>query len=674
LKYTIDYLLTGLRNVRSFEQRPTALEQDQLSTAEDDTRPPGAKESQTYERTPSVQNKASTRTIGVTSHAYAQTSPISVDVPMSSSLVFGAQIKNLAGLQSPDSNMVTSPDAPGGALASLSRSRFNIGLDASELPSEDDAQGLLDTVLSSIGQLQHFFEAREFSDRLAEAYQLQDFSSGKVGIWHIEMLLVLAVGQVLRNKCQQDGKQPPGLHYFLAAKSAMPDLCVLRATGTIAIEMLGLMAFYLQCVGHREDAYVHSGTALRLCISNGLNQPPSEGMVRSQREYWKRLWWTIYMQERRLTAAAGYPLAFHDDLIHTPMPVETPGFVSPKAMNVNIEIAITTGEIMKVVYSSRSTSETNFASNVQSILLRLTEIRKSIPHPISLDFPLPLQNITRVSATIYLMLFQAISLCTRPVLLHLARLAFQGGGRNVLDAATKPIQALTVTCIDAASHVLDILQALRAQQLLAPFGFFDLDAAFSAAFVFVLAAKVQPNDSRSEVRLSGTVSVFDFFVDHGNSVAVDRRSDIEQMHKQLLQNSEDESHPNTHNHAGDGVKEINAHFNVTDECHGYDNIPARSQGQAEGSNSTEHGELNLNWNSKLTSDNGAQQSYGSNDMVAGEPETFACLPMDFTIDDASLWEDPRDIYQYYNTENFMLSGSVETDWEQLERQIMPVTP
>ncbi|KAJ9655688.1 hypothetical protein H2198_005485 [Neophaeococcomyces mojaviensis] len=566
---------------------------------------------------------------------------------------------------------MTSPDGPGEALASLSRhTLLSINLNAAELPSEDAAQELLDTVLSSIGQLQHFFDPREFSDRLAQAYQFRDFTTGKVDIWHIEMLLVLAVGRVLQSKYQNDRKQPPGFHYFLAARSAMPDLCTLRATGTIAIEVLGLTAFYLQCVGHREDAYIHSGTALRLCISSGLNQPPSDHMVRSQKEYRKRLWWTIYMQERRLTAAAGYPLAFHDDVVHTPMPIETPGFMSPKTMNVNIEIAITTAEIVKVVYSSRSTSETDFASNVQSILLRLAEIRKSIPYPMSLDFSRRLHDITRASATIYLMLFQAISLCTRPVLLHLARLSFQGDQESVFEVAAKPVQALAATCIDAASHVLDILQALQAQQLLAPFGFFDLDAAFSAAFVFVLAAKVHPKDTRSAMHLGSMASLFDFFVDHGNSVALDRKSDIEQMRKQLLQTTDHVRHMNAHERAGNSAQTSNDRLNTTQDHESTNVITGMHQGRSKGKNTKEQSEPNLSSNPNLVNDD-RTQFCNLNAVFDTEAEAFTYLPMDFAVYDTSLWEDSHDIYQYYNTENLMLSGSIETDWDQLERQIIP---
>jgi proline utilization trans-activator len=189
---------------------------------------------------------------------------IDQDPLISSSLNFGLQITSLPA-KSP-SSVAQSPkrekeldnpvdDVYGvAALPELAEQR------AIDWPSLEGAHELLDRVLRALGQLQHLFEPRSFSDKLSNAFETQPPTVDRNDCWYLEMLMVLAIGELLGGTLQQ-GEHLPGSSYYLEALKNLPSFVALRSTGMTAIEVLGLMAFYQQCADRRNDAYLSVGTS-----------------------------------------------------------------------------------------------------------------------------------------------------------------------------------------------------------------------------------------------------------------------------------------------------------------------------------------------------------------------------------------------------------------------------
>lgn len=69
----------------------------------------------------------------------------------------------------------------------------------------------------------------------------------------------------------------------------------------------------------------------------------------------------------------------------------------------------------------------------------------------------------------------------------------------------------------------------------AKFGFFDLDATFSAAFVFVLVEAIGAGDRRDSnlARITAALGLLEYLSAHGNKAAGKRQADIEQMCRHL---------------------------------------------------------------------------------------------------------------------------------------------
>lgn len=112
-----------------------------------------------------------------------------------------------------------------------------------EWPSALRAHQLLDTVLTSLGELQHLFDPRAISDRLSMTLGSSG-SHNEDSIRKFQLLMVFALGQLLGGELQA-GETLPGLGFFHQVETQLPRLSLLRDLGLIAIETLGLMAFYL---------------------------------------------------------------------------------------------------------------------------------------------------------------------------------------------------------------------------------------------------------------------------------------------------------------------------------------------------------------------------------------------------------------------------------------------
>lgn len=162
---------------------------------------------------------------------------------------------------------------------------------------------------------------------------------------------------------------------------------------------------------------------------------------------------------------------------------------------------------------------------------------------------------------------------------------------------------------------------------LAKFGFFDLDAIFSTAFVFVLAATIYPDNESYLREINSTVQLFDYLSESGNQASHNRRADILQMcdHLGLFRELVD------------------------------------SPSQAGQTLACPHGQ-----NAQINRQ-GLVQS-----LIAGE------TPVDFSepalqwvtdIDQLLLQQDPHNFYSLYSNNGLPLAGTVETDWETLESQI-----
>jgi proline utilization trans-activator len=137
-----------------------------------------------------------------------------------------------------------------------STARHQRGAADIDWPDETEAHTLLNTVIWSIGSVQYLIDPRSFSDGLSALYEEDVPTNSAIGLKHIQILMVFALGDLLQGS-MRGRSSLPGARYFLDAVSCLPSLCTLRKAGTLAVEIMGLFAFYLQCADRKDDAYVY---------------------------------------------------------------------------------------------------------------------------------------------------------------------------------------------------------------------------------------------------------------------------------------------------------------------------------------------------------------------------------------------------------------------------------
>ncbi|KAJ5351200.1 hypothetical protein N7452_000174 [Penicillium brevicompactum] len=373
-----------------------------------------------------------------------------------------------------------------------------------QIPTEHEAYRLLEVVIFYIGETQHHFDVRQFTDRLGGFYAKSLDMTQESTPWALEMLLILSIGQLFSGHVDCDS-ETPGDKLFNHAYTNLPTLGELYTLGSLGVELLALVAVYLQNINRKDEAYLHISTALRLAVSLGFHRRSgSQQLLKSQQIHINRLWWTVYMQERRLAAATGNPCSINDEAIE----------LAPPADRI-------------VIYGNERLAEDSFIPNVRDIVKSIFEIAQDIPPEKLARYPgLSLDSSTRASAYLHIMLYQALILTTRPVMLHVANQILNGEIRDLTALDVSPLARFCRSCSEAARRLLDVICGLRERNMLMIFGFFDFDAVLSAAFVMILSTVIdsigtisQPSRDIPPPGLQIALETLQFLAGRGNHFA-----------------------------------------------------------------------------------------------------------------------------------------------------------
>ncbi|KAF6809169.1 fungal specific transcription factor domain-containing protein [Colletotrichum plurivorum] len=590
-------------------------------------------------------------------------SAIAADSSLSSSHAFGSRLQNLlehprGGREDPSRRTSIFPQRP-----SAPRDQDDAPPSAPLLPSEEEARRLFESMSFFIGYTQHHVDTREFSDRLAFFYaNLHEDQTQKKTPWYLEMLLVFAVGKLFSGSFDGDGETEgiPGWDTFRHVEGRMPSLSGLYEMGALGVEVQALAAVYLQNANRKEEAYLYISSALRLAMTYGYHRSSgTRHLLQSEKVHLNRLWWTVYMQERRLAAATGNPSGISDEVIEIDMPNDSPGFPPALPLRTNIKIARVTGRILSTIYGPGNHPEETFVPGVQDIVQSLYWIAKEIPG----DFSGRLSGLPsiegdvsmRTSAYLHMMLYQAILLTIRPVMLHVSKLIFDeednGGG---LGLGTSPLGRLSRTCSEAARRLLDVLTSLRKTNMLTTFGFFDLDAIFSAAFIMILTLVIDSTRDEGEKTaptpgLADALEILDYLAGRGNKFALQRAREARRMRDLLARFLNiPKSSPREGARRGEGDR------------------PPKSVGDGTGAASQ------LGSRSLLDSSLWNDISYLWMQQPSGQAADEDAQQLSFEPSGVTdvLMDDTYDYYSIYHNQDLALTGQDLGDFGELERHIL----
>lgn len=134
-----------------------------------------------------------------------------------------------------------------------------------QLPSEEEAFQLLETVGFYIGQTQCHYDLRGLTDRIGWLYENMDDPQTHE-LWYMQVLLVLAVGQIFKADSREE-ENLPGTTFFEFVERNLPTASAQYRLGRLAVEVNALMAMYLQMANRKEEAYLYVSAPLGLSTS-----------------------------------------------------------------------------------------------------------------------------------------------------------------------------------------------------------------------------------------------------------------------------------------------------------------------------------------------------------------------------------------------------------------------
>ncbi|KAK1673881.1 fungal-specific transcription factor domain-containing protein [Colletotrichum godetiae] len=402
-----------------------------------------------------------------------------------------------------------------------------------DIPSLDYALYLTNTVKFHLGQTYHLFDEESFMTGLYDFYRrgprLEPTADSR--LWYIQFLMIMAFGKALLVPGNPN-QTPPGSSLVTRALELLPDVHGLYQEPVLSVEILCSLSLYLQSVDHRNSAYTYIGQAFRIAVSQGLHREPLKSLVNdSEANRLRCVWWTLYILDRKMTSLMGAPNSIQDSDITVQLPRSDPVVHKYKALGIHVVLSQLLAKVLNTVYGMDGKLDPSFLKSVQEVLRDMARLAPQLTAGFEFKFNNS-EPASRVSATLNLCYHQCVVLATRPLLMCLVQdvLGRQG---NLNRGLASPIKALLKTSSDSANKSLRILSTLQSQHLLESFLPFDLEQAFSSAFVLTLMTSMPGLSERDNKYMQTTTDIFDTMIARGNVVARFRKEELEKLQEIL---------------------------------------------------------------------------------------------------------------------------------------------
>lgn len=237
--------------------------------------------------------------------------------------------------------------------------------------------------------------------------------------WLAILNMIFAIGAKYSHLVNADwrGDERDHLIYFTRARLLSIDSeAIFQHPDLQQIQVLGLMSFYLLCVGQVNRSWILNGFAIRQANALAMNvRNDSANLKNSLKEIRYRVWWALYVLEHRLCNMTGRVNCVLDEHCTTPLPIplEEEGFETEEGQKLlskesqQGDRAPSSNPQTPIIISStpstdRSRSQTKIASRSPSIPTSSNDLEwaKDVPPNSSLYF-LHLVQLNRLTQAIF---------------------------------------------------------------------------------------------------------------------------------------------------------------------------------------------------------------------------------------------------------------------------------
>ncbi|PKX93532.1 fungal specific transcription factor domain-containing protein [Aspergillus novofumigatus IBT 16806] len=388
------------------------------------------------------------------------------------------------------------------------------------------------------GHLFYIIDEPSYLHHLQELYRDPATKATSSRLWYAQYLLILAFGKAfVVQSSSQEG--PSGSQYASRAMALLPDLPGIYCEPLDSIRALALAALYFQSIDMRVAAFQHASTigqALRVCIVQGIHRHMPEDVVGAEHSrFCNHVFWVVYMIDREFSALMGGPTSIRDEDITTELPCHHDHSLEALNMTLHIRLSRLMANILTTVYGVGRDFEGSLIKNTQSILRQLAELSKDVTALLNTHFQGSINRASRMALRLILSYHHCVVLTTRPLVMcalhmHIERPDTQKSHSIPLTPA---VASLIQSCVDSAQTVLRVLRVIGDEDLLEAFLPFQLEDAFSSAFLLHLIRVVAPSLLHDDSWFGDIQCILDKMISKGSSVAPLRKLELTQL-EQLL--------------------------------------------------------------------------------------------------------------------------------------------
>lgn len=321
-------------------------------------------------------------------------------------------------------------------------------------------------------------------------------------IWYCKLLLIFAIGEMYL-ETSNDENLLPGFLFFSQAQKLIQALYssnVQNFTKEGSIEILLLYGFYLQVADLTVESYYYINLALDTCILLGYHVDINkESLNRFELEHKRRLFWTVYMFERKISTKQGLPISIADDEILTELPgdfvmskppinCENYNFPESEFISNCVKITQINSEILKNLYTKDSN---NVLSSIQKLVIKLFKWKNTLPEDLFCDYSQRELNTNRLIVNLMTEYLQGFNLAVRPLLfnfvIHNIKIGnLKKGNYLILSNYSNIIVALLKSTYQASINTIRSLYSLVSDNNISNFGFMDREYLFTSTITCIL--------------------------------------------------------------------------------------------------------------------------------------------------------------------------------------------
>ncbi|OHF04116.1 fungal specific transcription factor domain-containing protein [Colletotrichum orchidophilum] len=403
--------------------------------------------------------------------------------------------------------------------------------DVSNLPPLDYALFLFNTVKFYLGAVFYVIDEPSFLKNLHELYEDPVGKASASRLWYAQYLLVLAFGKAFVVNGSSHAA-PPGVQYAARAMSLLPDLSGLNPDTIPAIQALALAALYFQCLDMRLAAYQHIGQALRIGIVEGIYRHMPEEVVGI--EYSRRcniVFWVVYTLDREFSALMGAPTSIRDEDITVKLPSQMDNSLDALNMTLHVRLSRLMARILTTIYGVGKEFDGSLVPNTQSILRDLARLSRDLTALLDTHFQGSVSRASRMALRLILSYHHCVVLTTRPLVMCALHMHIEHSDmrHSQTVSLTPPVASLLQSCVDSAQTVLRTLRVLGDEDLLEAFLPFQLEDAFSSAFLLYLIRVISPSILHDDAWCENIKCVLDKMISKGSLVAPLRKLELSQL-------------------------------------------------------------------------------------------------------------------------------------------------